>query len=70
AKQSPATTLAGYGITDFVVKSLSNENLNNINTSGLYGQPANANATIALNYPETQAGTLYVSLSAYGVQQE
>lgn len=70
AKQSPATTLEGYGITDgALVKSLTAENLNNVTTVGLYGQKANVNATSSRNYPDTKAGALQVIYSAYGVMQ-
>ncbi|MDD0824386.1 tail fiber protein [Mannheimia sp. AT1] len=70
AKQSPATTLSGYGITDAALtKALTTENLNLITTPGLYGQGANANATTQRNYPDTKAGALQVINSAYGVMQ-
>ncbi|HEK3217466.1 phage tail-collar fiber domain-containing protein [Proteus mirabilis] len=45
-----------------------NQNLNNYNTPGVYYQPANANASIALNYPEASAGTLLVLKNA-GITQ-
>ncbi|MGQ0285679.1 tail fiber protein [Pasteurellaceae bacterium 22721_9_1] len=70
SKQSPSTTLAGYGISDFIVRRLNTENLNDVSTPGIYGQPLTDEATTARNYPTNQAGTLMVSLSAYGVQQE
>lgn len=38
--------------------------------AGIYHQDANANATPARNYPIQEAGTLLVTGSAYGVQQE
>ncbi|AHG75454.1 Tail fiber protein [Mannheimia varigena USDA-ARS-USMARC-1296] len=70
AKQSPATTLSGYGITDgAVAKSLTTENLNAVTAAGLYGQNANVNATSQRNYPDTKAGALQVIDSAYGVMQ-
>jgi phage-related tail fiber protein len=37
---------------------------------GIYFQNRDANATLALNYPITHSGTLVVTPSAYGVQQE
>ncbi|MDD0824677.1 tail fiber protein [Mannheimia sp. AT1] len=70
AKQSPATTLDGYGITDgALAKGLTTENLNAVTTVGLYGQKANVNATRSRNYPDNKAGSLVVSDSAYGVMQ-
>ncbi|WP_432807466.1 pyocin knob domain-containing protein [Proteus genomosp. 6] len=45
-----------------------NQNLNNYKTAGIYFQPANANATTNLNYPETMAGTLIVLKNA-GINQ-
>ncbi|WP_409281912.1 pyocin knob domain-containing protein [Proteus columbae] len=45
-----------------------NQNLNNYKTAGIYFQPANANATTNLNYPETMAGTLIVLKNA-GITQ-
>lgn len=70
AKQSPATTLKGYGITDgALAKSLTTENLNAVTTVGLYGQGGNANATSDRNYPYAEAGALQVIGSAYGVMQ-
>ncbi|MCX7128036.1 tail fiber domain-containing protein [Aeromonas sp.] len=41
-----------------------------IANAGVYYQPANAGATTANNYPEASAGSLVVSPSAYGCQQE
>ncbi len=38
--------------------------------AGIYFQSYDANATVAMNYPATQSGTLLVTPSAYGVQQE
>jgi len=37
---------------------------------GIYFQSRDANATLAMNYPATHSGTLLVTPSAYGVQQE
>ncbi|MFD3230636.1 phage tail-collar fiber domain-containing protein [Rahnella aceris] len=37
--------------------------------AAIYSQPKNANATAALHYPQSIAGTLYVTPSAYGCQQ-
>ncbi|MGX2975614.1 hypothetical protein ACWIUH_11455 [Ursidibacter arcticus] len=51
-------------------KYISTENLNDITEVGLYGQNLNVNATPERNYPEQKAGTLFVTPSAYGVQQE
>lgn len=70
SKQSPATTLVGYGITDFIHKNLTSENLNDIKQTGIYGQARDANATTARNYPEQMAGALLVHPSAYGFMQE
>ncbi|WP_084703377.1 phage tail protein [Necropsobacter rosorum] len=67
---SKPTTIAGYGIADFIVKNLGTEDLDKITTVGLYGQAANANTASQRHYPENQAGSLIVTLSAYGVQQE
>ncbi|HGY3717763.1 TPA: phage tail protein [Citrobacter gillenii] len=41
-----------------------NQNLDNFKTPGLYHQPANANTSTALNYPENNAGTLIVLRNA------
>lgn len=46
-----------------------NQNLNDYKTPGIYFQPANANSSLALNYPEAQAGTLLVYKNA-GTTQE
>jgi hypothetical protein len=46
-----------------------NQNLNNFKTPGIYYQTANANSSLALNYPEAQAGTLLVYKNA-GITQE
>lgn len=51
-------------------KLLTTEDLNNITTPGAYGQNANVNATAGRHYPEALAGSLLVTYSAYGVQQE
>lgn len=53
-----------------VVNNLSYLDLNNVTEFGLYGQPVNAHATSARNYPIQEAGTLLVTPSAYSVQQE
>lgn len=45
-----------------------NQNLNSYQTPGIYYQPANANTSAALNYPENNAGTLMVLKNA-GVTQ-
>ncbi len=62
-KADKATTLADYGITDFVVQSLSNENLNTISNAGLYMQGISGNATTARNYPVASAGVVEVMQS-------
>lgn len=69
-KQSPATTLAGYGITDFVVKDLTTEDLNNVTVAGFYSQRLTSRATIEKNYPVNEAGSLVVKPSAYVLMQE
>ncbi|WP_099803050.1 tail fiber protein [Pasteurella multocida] len=69
-KQSPATTLSGYGITDFVVKYLTTEDLNNVTTPGFYSQRLTARAERNKNYPLTEAGSLVVKPSAYMLMQE
>ncbi|MEG0234071.1 MAG: pyocin knob domain-containing protein [Hafnia sp.] len=46
-----------------------NKNLNDVTTPGIYFQPMNANTSLALNYPEAQAGTLVVYKNA-GFTQE
>ena len=51
-------------------KTVLNVDLNTINIPGVYYQTANANATVINNYPEQQAGTLIVTPSAYGTQQQ
>lgn len=58
------------GVENFCQKLLATSNLNDVVIPGIYGQELNGNATSARNYPEGQAGSLIVSLSAYGVQQE
>ncbi|HAO2962152.1 TPA: tail fiber protein [Escherichia coli] len=45
-----------------------NQNLDNYKTPGLYHQPANANTSAALKYPENLAGTLVVLKNA-GITQ-
>ncbi|MDE3981242.1 tail fiber protein, partial [Glaesserella parasuis] len=45
-------------------------NLNDVTMCGVYSQVANANAQPNLNYPAQEAGTLLVTPSAYGYQQE
>lgn len=47
-----------------------NVDLNTVNGIGIYYQVANVNATTANNYPVSLAGTLFVTRSAYGCQQE
>ncbi|WP_192901431.1 phage tail protein, partial [Trabulsiella odontotermitis] len=39
-------------------------------SAGVYFQPVTANATAASHYPINEAGTLLVTISAYGCQQE
>ncbi|MFC0920438.1 phage tail protein [Pasteurella multocida] len=70
AKQSPATTLAGYGITDFVVEHLTTENLNDVTVVGFYSQSLTSRAIIEKNYPVNEAGSLVVKPSAYLLMQE
>jgi len=41
--------------------------LNTMKVPGSYGQPANANATLALNYPTNQAGTLLVQAAGANI---
>lgn len=62
AKQSPANTLSGYGITDFKIEQLAeNINLNDIKTAGIYGQNYWQWATTENNYPEAnKKGALIV----------
>ncbi|WP_424404803.1 phage tail protein [Pasteurella sp. PK-2025] len=62
AKQSPATTLAGYGIADFKIEQLAqNVNLNDVKTAGIYGQDNWRYATRDNNYPEdSKKGALTV----------
>lgn len=52
-----------YILTNDVIDTelLSDEDLNNVITPGLYGQPRNTDATQARNYPITMAGSLIVS---------
>ncbi|ARB76521.1 pyocin knob domain-containing protein [Pasteurella multocida] len=69
-KQSPATTLAGYGIADFAVKDLTTEDLNNVTVAGFYSQRLTSRATIEKNYPVNEAGSLVVKPSAYVLMQE
>ncbi|MCW9710923.1 pyocin knob domain-containing protein [Avibacterium sp. 21-586] len=60
ARQSPATTLAGYGITDFVQRALTaSDNLNDITVKGIYNNPTYRNTTDN-NYPEATSGVLLV----------
>ncbi|CDF99217.1 Putative Phage tail collar domain protein [Avibacterium paragallinarum JF4211] len=71
SKQSPATTLAGYGIKDFKVQAnLGTQDLNQLTTVGIYGQVHDSLATSVRHYPEARAGALTVKPSAYGVMQE
>lgn len=46
-----------------------NKNLNDVKTAGIYFQGGNENASLSLNYPESQAGTLLVYKNA-GFTQE
>ncbi|TNG92988.1 tail fiber protein [Pasteurellaceae bacterium USgator11] len=69
-KATKATTLAGYGIADFVLKKLTTEDLDAVKVAGSYYRDDNAGATAALHYPEVRAGVLDVSPSTYGWQQE
>ncbi|WP_419852118.1 hypothetical protein [Actinobacillus pleuropneumoniae] len=58
------------GVDNFCQKLLATSNLNDVMIPGIYGQALDREATSARNYPEAQAGSLIVSLSAYEVQQE
>ncbi|HGO5822508.1 TPA: hypothetical protein ACK3JW_000148 [Mannheimia haemolytica] len=53
-----------------IQQSLGTKDLDTVLEVGIYGQVANANAIPARHYPEQMAGTLLVTPSAYGVQQE
>lgn len=55
-KQSPATTLAGYGITDFVVQSATGD-LNTYRTDGIYSFNSRSTTT---NAPPNKTGHLIV----------
>ncbi|MGC6377741.1 phage tail protein [Bisgaard Taxon 45] len=68
-KQDPSTTLAGYGITDFVLSELTTENLNNVQKIGMHAQTRTSNATIERNYPFSEAGSLIVTPSSYRFMQ-
>lgn len=59
-----------YGFLDFDVAEVLDADLNHITKPGLYGQRVNEGATLNRNYPIQEAGTLLVTPSAYGVQQE
>ncbi|QNS14289.1 phage tail protein [Mannheimia bovis] len=59
-----------YGFLDFDVADVLDADLNHITKPGLYGQRVNVSATLDRNYPIQEAGTLLVTPSAYGVQQE
>ncbi|MDY3572307.1 phage tail protein [Enterobacter hormaechei] len=50
--------------------SVNLDTLGSSGSAGVYYQPANVNATPENNYPIAQAGTLIVTPSAYGCQQE
>lgn len=66
-----STTLAGYGITDFVIREITTENLDAVTTPGFYKQNTSSNATTARNYPEGTAGTLVVyPATGNAVQQQ
>lgn len=59
-KANKATTLEGYGITDFIQRSLtSSDNLNEMTVRGLYYNSTYRNCE-GNNYPEITAGTLLV----------
>lgn len=64
------TSINHYGFTDFDIKHLGQEDISQIIKPGLYGQPTSAHATPDKGYPTLEAGTLLVTLSAYGAQQE
>ncbi|MFM4996027.1 pyocin knob domain-containing protein [Aeromonas sanarellii] len=50
--------------------NLTTENLNDLTEYGLYAQQASASATLALNYPIQEAGSLVLRPTAYLYQQE
>lgn len=57
--------MAGWGQDGQVRGNLgAGVNLDTIRTPGSYGQPMNTNATLALNYPVTTAGTLLVQAAS------
>lgn len=62
----------GIGITGGVTANLiaAGTDLNNMRVSGIYGQNANVNATLALNYPAAQAGTLLVENSSGSITNQ
>ncbi|MGR6646652.1 pyocin knob domain-containing protein [Avibacterium paragallinarum] len=63
-KADKATTLAGYGITDFAQRALTaSDNLNDITVKGLYRNTSYLNTTNN-NYPENASGVLFVLSSA------
>ncbi|MDH3001468.1 hypothetical protein A1D23_13065 [Chelonobacter oris] len=68
-KATKTTTLAGYGISDFVIKTLTTEDLDTVKVPGLYKQDASENSTAARHYPENTAGSLTVKPSTWGWQQ-
>lgn len=66
---SKPTSINTYNFSDFDTKYLGKENLNSIIKTGVYGQGSNANAISELNYPIAEAGTLFVTPSAYTCMQ-
>ncbi|QGL24216.1 hypothetical protein GJV52_00800 [Neisseria brasiliensis] len=71
-KATKSTTLAGYGIEDWVVSGISlssSDNLNSLTAKGFYYQAATANASLSNNYPEARAGVLVVSYSGGSMQR-
>lgn len=64
------SSVTHYGFLDFDITDVMEADLNHITKPGLYGQRVSAGATLNRNYPIQEAGTLLVTPSAYGVQQE
>ncbi|OOS24644.1 pyocin knob domain-containing protein [Moraxella pluranimalium] len=57
-------------ITDFDVREITSESLDDITKWGIYAQMANSNATAERKYPvPAEAGTLEVIISTYGLRQ-
>lgn len=70
ASAAAASTTLASAYKDLTLTSTTNlDTLNSYDKFGIYRNEANANATVANNYPEQKAGTLLVTKSAYGCQQ-